>query len=310
MLHILGIVAPVFLVVALGYVAAWRAWVREGEVDALLHFTTHFAVTALLFRASATLDLGQALDPGMLVSYYLPCFAVFALGIVAARKVFGQRPGEAVASGFTALFANSLFLGLPIVERAYGAAGLPVAVAIIAFHAPVMYLAGILCMESAARDGSGAMAGLRKAARSLSRNPIVVSVVAGLALNVAGLPLPAAADEAMRLLAAAALPLGMFGIGATIRRYRFGGDPLETGFFTMLSLVARPLLAAFLAFHVFALDPLVAKVTVVMAAMPGGINIYLFAVMYRRSEALAANAVLVGTVLAILTSTVWLAVLG
>lgn len=310
MLEILGIVAPVFLVITLGYAAARFDAVSDSDVDTMLRFTTRFAVTALLFRASATLDLKQALDPAMLAAYYLPAFAVFAIGILAARTGFGQRPGEAVASGFTALFANSLFLGLPIIERAYGAEALPVALAIIAIHAPVMYLVGIVTMESAARDGGGMLAGLRKVARSLSRNPMVVSVAAGLAWNLAGLPLPAAAEEAMRLLAGAALPLGMFGIGATLTRYRFGGDLVQTGFYSMLSLLLRPLMVAALAFWVFDLDPMVAKVTIIMGAMPGGINIYLFATMYKRSEALAANVVLVGTVAAIVTSTVWLAVLG
>ncbi len=310
MLQILGIVAPVFLVVMLGYGAARFGAVSDDEVDTMLRFTTRFAVTALLFRASATLDMGQALDPAMLTAYYLPAFAVFGVGIFAARRAFGQRPGEAVASGFTALFANSLFLGLPIIERAYGAEALPVALAIIAFHAPAMYLVGIVTMEGTARDGGGLVAGLGKVARSLSRNPMVVSVAAGLAWNVSGLPLPDAAEEAMRLLAGAALPLGMFGIGATLNRYKFGGNLVETGFFSALSLIFRPLMVAVLAFWVFDLDPLVAKVTIIMGAMPGGINIYLFATMYKRSEALAANVVLVGTVAAIVTSTLWLAALG
>ena len=224
--------------------------------------------------------------------------------------MFGQRPGEAIASGFTALFANSLFLGLPIIERAYGAGALPIALAIIAIHSPTMYMAGIVSMESAARDGGGLAAGLRKVIRSLSRNPMVMSVMAGLALNLSGIPLPEAAEEAMRLLASAALPLGMFGIGATLTRYTFGGDLRETGLFVALSLVVRPLLIALCVFWVFDLDPLVAKVTIMMGAMPGGINIYLFAVMYKRSEALAANVVLVGTVAAIVSVTLWLAILG
>jgi len=310
MLEILGIVAPVFLVVVLGYVASRRAWIADGEVDTILRFTTRFAVTALLFRATATLDLGEALDPATLASYYLPAFAAFAVGAVAAHRVFGQRPGESIAAGFAALFANSLFLGLPIVERAYGPAGLTMALAIIAIHAPTMYLVGIVSMESVARDGGGLVAGLRKLVRSLSRNPIVVAALAGLGMNTVGIPLPAPAEEAMRLLAGAALPLGMFGIGATLTRYSIGGDLRMTGFFVVLTLIVRPLAIAAVAFWVFALDPLAAKVTIMMGAMPGGINIYLFAVMYRRSEALAANLVLVGTVCAIVTVTTWLAILG
>lgn len=310
MLEILGIVAPVFLVVMVGYAASRLRMVTDDEVDTIIRFTTRFAVTALLFRASATLDLGERMDPAALAGYYLPAFATFTLGILAARRLFGQRPGEAVASGFTALFANSLFLGLPIIERAYGAGALPIALAVIAIHAPTMYLLGIVTMENSARDGGGFVAGLRKVGHSLVRNPMVVSVMAGLAMNLSGIPLPAPAEEAMRLLATAALPLGMFGIGATLTRYRFGGDLRETGVFVALSLVVRPLLIAVLVFWVFDLDPLVAKVTIMMGAMPGGINIYLFAVMYKRSEALAANVVLAGTVAAIVSVTLWLAILG
>ncbi len=310
MLDILAIVAPVFLVVMVGYVAARLRVVSDGDVDAILRFTTRVAVAALLFRAAATLDLGARLDPVALSAYYLPAFATFALGILAARTVFGQRPGESVAAGFTALFANSLFLGLPIVERAYGADALPYALAIIAIHAPIMYFLGIVTMEVSARDGSGLAAGMRKVAWSMSHNPLVLSVGAGMGWNLLGLPLPAPAEEALRLLAAAALPLGMFGIGATLTRYRFGGNWGETGVFVLLAVAVRPFLVALLAFQVLRIDPVAAKVTVMMGAMPGGVNIYLFAAMYRRGEALAANALLVGTVAGIATITLWLAYLG
>lgn len=310
MLEILGIVAPVFLVVILGTVAARRAWVTDGEVDAILRFTTRFAVTALLFRATATLDLGEALDPAMLASYYLPAFAAFGIGAVVAHRLFGQRPGESIAAGFTALFSNTLFLGLPIVERAYGQAGMTLALAIVAIHAPTMYLVGIVSMESVARDGGGLVAGLRKLVASLSRNPIVVAALAGLGMNVAGIPLPGPAEEAMRLMASAALPLGMFGIGATLTRYSIGGDLRMTAFFAVLTLVIRPLMIAAVAFRILDLDPLAARVVTMMGAMPGGINIYLFAVLYGRSQALAANLVLIGTVAGIVTVTAWLAILG
>ena len=310
MLQIAGIVLPVFLVVLFGFISSRLRLIADGEVDTLLRFITRFAVTALLFRAAATIDLETALDPAILASYYLPAFASFALGILAARALFDQRPGEAVASGFTALFANSLFLGLPIVERAYGTDGLAIALAIVAVHAPTMYFVGIVSMESTARDGAGFVSALGKVSRTLAGNPLFVAVVAGFAVNVIGIPLPAPLGEALALMAQAALPLGMFGIGATLTRYSIGGDLYQTGLFVALSLIVRPLLVVLLAAIVFGLDTLALKVTVMMAAMPGGINIYLFAVLYKRSEALAANVLLIGTVGAIVTVTAWLAILG
>ena len=50
--------------------------------------------------------------------------------------------------------------------------------------------------------------------------------------------------------------------------------------------------------------------TVVMAAMPTGINSYIFAAIYGRAVGTAANSVLIGTVLSVLTITGWLAFLN
>lgn len=309
MFEIASIVLPVFLVVLIGFAASKFGKIADAEVDTLLRFTTRFAVAALLFEATATLDLGEALDPRLLASYYLPAFATFAIGIAMARAVFAQRPGEAVASGFTALFANSIFLGLPIVERAYGAPGIAVALAIVAVHAPTMYFIGVVSMESTARDGAGFVPAVRKVAGTLMHNPLFVAVAAGITFNLLNLYLPGPASDALKLLAKSALPIGMFGIGATLTRYSLGGDLKQTGIFVALSLLVRPLLVAGLAYGVFRLDPVAAKVAILMAAMPGGINIYLFAVLYRRSEALAANVLLVGTALSVVTTTLWLAFL-
>lgn len=310
MLEIAAIVLPVFLVVATGYVSSLLKWVSDAEVDTLVRFATWFAVTALLFEAVATLKLGEALDPALLASYYVPVAVIFFLGIIAAQKAFGQRPGEAVASAFTASFSNSLFLGLPIITRAYGDDGRAFALAIVAVHAPILYALGITAMESTARDGGGILAGIKKVARTMGQNPMFLAIVCGFAYNVSGLPLPVAAHDALLLMARAALPLGMFGIGATLTRYRLGGELRVTGFYVVLALLVRPALVAVAAFWVFRIDPLAAKVATMMAAMPGGVNIYFFASLYNRSVMLAANALLVGTVAGIASVSLWLAFLA
>ena len=101
-------------------------------------FTQSFAIPCLLFRALADLDLGAVFDPRLLLSFYLGAVICFALGILGARRIFRRRPGEAVAIGFGALFSNSVLLGLPIMERAYGAAALAPTFAIISIHAPLL----------------------------------------------------------------------------------------------------------------------------------------------------------------------------
>ena len=112
---------PVFLVIGAGYAATRSGVFSSSAVDGLMVFTQSFAIPCLLFRGLVDLDLGAVFDPRLLLSFYAGAVVCFALGILGARRLFGRRPGEAVAIGFGALFSNSVLLGLPIMERAYGA---------------------------------------------------------------------------------------------------------------------------------------------------------------------------------------------
>ena len=310
MTQIFNIVAPVFLLVGFGYVASAWKFISEEGVDALLKFVTMFAVTCLLFRATATIDIANSLKADLLAAYYLPAFTCFFTGIMIARKMFGNRPGEAVAAGFTTLFANSLFIGIPVAQRAYGEEADPAIFAIISIHAATMYALGVICMEMSARDGAGAVAAMGKVARSLSKNPLVIAVALGFGYNFTGLPIPSAADDALKLMAGVALPAGMFAVGAALTRYSMAENVREAGAMVALKTMLHPALAMLLAFYVFSLTDVEARTVVLMAAAPGGLNIYLFAAMYDRNKEMAANAMLLGTVVSIVTLPFWLLVLG
>ena len=49
-----------------------------------------------------------------------------------ARRFFGNRPGESISSGFSAMFTNTVLIGIPIMQRAYGEAAMPTVFSIIA----------------------------------------------------------------------------------------------------------------------------------------------------------------------------------
>lgn len=310
MLQIFNIVAPVFLLVGFGYIASASKLFSDDAVDALMRFVTLFAVTCLLFRATATIDIAGSIKPSVLASYYVPAFICFFIGIGIARKMFGNRPGESVAAGFTTLFANSLFIGIPVAQRAYGEAAMPTVYAIISVHAATMYALGVVSMEVSARDGEGALAAMKKVVRSLSRNPLVIAVVLGFGWNFTTLPIPSAVDDALKLMTAVALPAGMFAVGAALTRYAVAANVREAAVMVGLKLLLHPALVALFAYALFSLAEIEAKTVIIMAAAPGGMNIYIFAVLYNRNKELAANAMLLGTAVSMLTLPAWLLFLG
>jgi malonate transporter and related proteins len=308
--EILVVVLPVFLVIGAGYLATRTGVFSSSAVDGLMVFTQSFAIPCLLFRALADLDLGAVFNPRLLISFYAGAVIAFALGILGARRLFHRRPGEAVAIGFGALFSNSVLLGLPIMERAYGTAALAPNFAIISIHAPVCYLIGITTMEFARADGRSLAETARAVARAMFRNGLMIALALGFVVNLGHIPVPGPVHGALDMMANSALPAALFGLGGVLTRYAIRASLAEAGMIAGLSLILHPAIAYFLSHTVFGLSQDFVRSAVMTAAMAPGVNTYVFASMYARGQAQAASAVLLATGLLVLTASAWLALLG
>ena len=305
---LLAVILPVFLVIGVGWLAAKRGVISEAGIDGLMRFAQGFAIPCLLFQAIATLDLSENFDPRLVGTFYAGSFICFLIGMGGARLLFGRSWEDAVAIGFVALFSNSLLLGLPITERAFGPDATEANIAIIAVHSPFCYAVGITAMEIAKARGGPARAIPAKVLRAMFSNALIVGIALGLVVNLSGLPLPGVVAEALDLFVRAALPAALFGLGGVIARYRIEGD-LPTILFTLsLSLVLHPAIAWGLG-RLADLPEDAFRSVVVTAAMAPGANAYLFASMYGRATRVAASSVLLGTALSVLTAAVWLSLL-
>lgn len=309
-LALIQVVLPVFLVIGAGYAATRTGLFAQSAVDGLMVFTQSFAIPCLLFQALIDLDLGQVFDPKLLISFYTGALVSFALGVLAARKIFRRRPGEAVAVGFGALFSNSVLLGLPIMERAYGPDALAPSFAIISIHAPFCYLVGITAMEFARADGRGLAATFSAVGRAMFRNALMIGLALGFIVNLGGIALPEVVLGAVGMMARAALPAALFGLGGVLTRYALRASLAEAVTIAGLSLLLHPAITWLLAGQVFALPEAFVRGAVVTASMAPGVNVYVFASLYSRGQAQAASAVLLGTAASVVTVTIWLAILG
>lgn len=308
---LLDVTLPVFLVIGFGYVAVWRGLFADEWVEGLMKFTQNFAIPALLFRAISTLDLAQSFDLTLLFSFYTGAAAGFTVGLLGARFIFGRPWEDSVAIGFVGLFSNSLLLGLPITERAYGTDALTSNYAIIAVHSPFCYGLGITVMEIVRNRASGrGIAGTAGAVlTAMFRNALILGISLGFIVNLGGIPLPAVLIEALDLVVRAALPAALFGLGGVLYRYRPEGDLRTIAFIVSVSLVMHPAIVWGMG-RALDLPPEGFRSAVVTAAMAPGINAYIFANMYGVARRVAASAVLFGTAATILTAAGWLFLLG
>ncbi|WGI20527.1 AEC family transporter [Amylibacter sp. IMCC11727] len=309
MIEVFLVVFPVFLVVGAGYAAVSFNLFKNDYADALMKFTQNFAIPCLLFNAIAGLDLSAVFKPALLGSFYTGSAVCFILSTLGARYLFQRRSGEAVAIGFCALFANSVLLGFPIVERAFGTDALGPITAIVSIHAPFCYLLGITAMEFARADGRALPDTIKVVTKAMFSNALMIGLLLGFFVNLTGLWLPQGIRDATEMMARAALPAALFGLGAVLVRYGIAPNIGETAMILFLRLVIHPSIALILASRVFNLSTEVTQVVVLTAAMSPGINTYVFANMYDRGKATAASGVLLGTGAAVVSVTIWLVIL-
>ncbi|NKB26761.1 MAG: AEC family transporter [Rhodobacteraceae bacterium] len=249
---LLTVILPVFLVVGAGYLCVWRQYFAPAVVDGLMKFTQGFAIPCLLFRAIARIDLSSGFDPALLGTFYAGALCGFIAGILGARLIFKRDWEAAVAIGFACLFSNSVLLGLPITEQAFGPDALVGNFAIVALHAPFCY--------------------------------------------------------AVDLIARAALPAALFGLGGMLVRYRPEGDMRTILFICAVSLILHPAIVFGLGVTA-GLDRDAFRSAVLTAAMAPGVNAYVFSDLYGAARRVVASSVLIATALTVLTAWVWLALL-
>ena len=301
---------PIFGVMAFGYGATFTRVFDEAAAGALAAFVFYFAIPVMLFRNMASATLPDQIPWGYLLSYYLGVVAVFATGMGLAAAWSGSSFERSAITGFGAGFGNTVLLGIPLVLTAFGAdANLPLFL-MVAFHSTLQFTGITVVIEV----GRGSREGLRelpgKVAGGLASNPVLWGLLGGIALNLAGLELPDMLERFAGLIGGAAVPCALFSVGASLRAYRLRGALPPALLMVVLKLVAHPLIVWALVSWVFAMPPLWAKVAILLAALPVGVNVYLFAVRYDAGQAESASAILISSVLSLATLALVLLWLG
>eukprot|EP01035_Chromulina_nebulosa_P057375 gene57375-78609_t len=104
----------------------------------------------------------------------------------------------------------------------------------------------------------------------------------------------------------AVLPAALFGLGGALNEYKLSESWLQASIMSLFKLVIHPAIAYALMVWVLHVPLEYARYAVLLAAMPAGINVYVFATYYDRAVNVATNVVLISTVASMVTITGWL----
>ena len=307
---LLSTVAPVFGIMALGFMAARFRMLDEASVRGLVLFVFNFAIPILLFGSLAEIELPEDVSWGFLVAFYGGSGAAYAIGMAAGRFLFGRDLAAQAIFGMSGAFANLVLLGVPVILTAFGPdAALPMFL-IIGFHSMTFMPLTVGLIHAGRGDGVSWRTQLVEVAGAVARNPIVIGLATGFAVNLGGLTLPSGIDRMVELMGGAAVPTALFAMGASLVGYPARGDLAPAILLTVVKLLVHPALVWLVAVPLLGLEGLWVSVAVLLAAMPTAVNTYLFAERYRAASGVAARTVLLSSIFAVLTVSALLVLLG
>lgn len=317
---VLARLLAIMAAVGIGWLVGRMRWLGEadaggsgGDPARVLSNAAFFIfVPALMFRTTARIDF-QHLPWVTLLGFFAPV----VLGMLACYGWLRWRGSGEVASpsvrAITASFGNTLQVGVPLAAAVFGEQGLAIHITVVSLHALTLLSVLTLLVEmdlaraAPAHNSQGLRATMLATARNTVIHPVVLPVIAGLVWNATGWCLPAALDEVLQMLGTAVVPLCLTLIGMSLAYYGWPTRWRPVLGLLVWKLGVLPALVLSLGLFVLHLPALPLAVIVMMAALPPGSNALIFAQRYRCEEGETTAAVVLGTLLFVVTAPLWLA---
>lgn len=273
-------------------------------------FVFNFAIPVMIARTLALVELPERIEWALVLAYFGTAFLVFAIGAVIARRAFARPLDAQGIFGISACFSNGFVMGTPIILGSFGEPAAVPFFLLLAFHSATLFTLTSIVVEAGRSHGVAWRALPWSVIRGLVANPILGGIAVGLVLNHFSVWPGGPVDAVARMLADAALPCALFALGANLARFRLTASLREALALALVKTIVHPALTFVAATWVFGLSPISVRVAVTLAALPAGINSYLFAARYDVAVAEASAAIVLSTLIAAVTLSVLLVTLS
>lgn len=296
---VLYAVIPILLNAAVGYFLARRSVFDEAFFKAFTQLTFRFFIPLMLFASMSHADLASLDEIGSYwVAYFVPAILIFI-----AVRLWGS---STISLGVT--YANTVLIGIPLVLATFGEEGLGRTLTIVSVNGLTLFTMVALTGGAAGgNSGSNRVTAFIQPLIGTIKNPIIIGLLAGAAVNFLAIPIFTPIFEAVALAGRAGLPCALLVLGAslaTVNSEAVHEARLMVAAMCLLKLFVAPALVWLFAAWVVALDPLTTGVLVTLAACPCGINALPFARDEQETRVVSA-AIFVSTIISIVTLPAW-----
>ncbi len=300
--EVVSIAAPVFVIIALGFVCAKRQVFGAEVQRSFSLYVFYFSMPCYLF-----LNMAQGQRAAMMPFDYVAAFALAMIVIAAVAGLYMQQFAKrdfasTVLGMMSASYTNSVFIGIPIVVMAYGSIA-PVVVVTL-FQIIVATTAILASIEIHRQKRCVSWRHLGEIPKVVLLNPIIGGSLLGIAFSMNEWPVPLPVERTCQLLGSAGVPTALFALGLSL-----GGEQLPATqnsrrlicVLVGLKIFVHPALAWLLGRYIFDLaGPSLGALTII-AGMPTAMNNFTFAQRYGVFVQESGRVVFLSTVLWLLT---------
>jgi predicted permease len=307
--NILAITVPIYVVMAIGFLAGRAEVFSPPDMRVLGKFVVKFALPALLFTALSQRPITDILNGGYLAAYAGGSLAAFAAVAAFARFVRRKSVPHSVMIAMGSSFSNSGFVGYPIALQILGPpAAVALAMCMIVENVVMFPLVLVLAEMGGGDPKQRWQRVVLQSLGGLVRNPMIVAIFAGFIVSLFGIPLSEPLVRTVNMLAMASTALALFVIGGSLVGLDVKNVLGAVTAVALAKLLLHPAAVLTLLWLLPPIDPHLRMGAVIYAGMPM-LSIYPILAQRYHFEGFCAAALLVATLLSFVTVTVVLWVL-
>ncbi len=315
-MQILAITIPIFLFVAIGYLARVKGLINENTRNFLSKFIYYFTFPALTFRSIVSFDFASTFKLNLVVCNILVTTIVFLITFFIAYLI--RNNFKRGAFNMSCFRSNQGYMGLPVINGFYGEQAMSKAAIINGFDTPTVIILSVIGLgiyngkikkENTLRAGSFQQKliyilrneGLRFI--GFLTNPFILSAFLGLLFAYYKIPVlqVKVLDQFLLMASNVSLPLALVLIGCSVDIKHLKNNLKLVVSTSFIKLLIMPVIAYFIAYHVFHLKGTDLGLSVMITAMPSAVSTYVMAAEMNTDAELSATIIGFTTFLSVVT---------
>jgi len=297
---VIDAVFPIFALILTGWLCARFKLLSTLSMEGLNKFVIYLALPSQLFYAMAHAKLTELAQPGFVLSFGISIFLTSGLQAFLSRNS-KQNPIDRMIDCMTSGYSNAGFMGIPLCMMIFGPASLGPSIISTLFTVSLLFAVTIAFIELQKNKDGQVFKTLLKILLAMLRNPLLLAPLLGIALSASPWSLPTSADRYFNLLGEAATPCALISIGLFLAQSSHVSADKGVLQIVALKLLVQPIIATICVLYIFDMPKMWALVAILASALPVGTGPFMMANLYRRDASASARAILLSTILSVIT---------